>query len=148
MEFVLPLNAYIPSEANISNLQPTLLRLEVMGKDSVRMATTRKVALKPKKQGRFDRHPTIERTELSVNQSVVPADVEKQANNLFVLRPKEPVLADEYALIVFTRSESGTYTENVPLRAQWTPEEMTRFLKKGEEWTGYGALAWDFRVVK
>ena len=148
VEFFLPLNHYIPSDADITDIRPTLIQLDVMGQDSARIVTTRKVSMKTKKAGKLDRGPTTERTELSVDQKIVAADVEKGQNNTFVLKPKEPLSAGEYTLIVFGKASTGAYTENVPLKAEFSSEEMTRFIKKGEEWSGYGALAWDFQVVK
>ncbi|HZT29372.1 MAG TPA: hypothetical protein VFA33_05790 [Bryobacteraceae bacterium] len=146
VEFVLPLNQYIPSDANITDVQPVLIQLDVMGTDAVRIVTSRKVTMKTKKQKKFDTQPGVERTELSVEQKTIAADVEKGPNNSFILRPKAPLVPGEYAIGVFTKSPAGAYTENVPLKAQWSSDEMARFMKKGEEWTGYGALAWDFRV--
>ncbi len=147
VEIVVPVDPFLPVEVPISDIRPVLLRLDVTGKDQVRVLTTRSVLLKPNKRARSgDDSP--DRNELSVQQSVIEIGIERKEGTTFVVRPNTALPSGEYAVIIFGRSTKGAYTENVPLRTQWTAEEIAKFRDLGQEWSGYGALAWDFRVVR
>lgn len=148
LEIVLALQSFLPGESVISDIRPVLLRLDVTGKDHVRMVTTRAVSLKPTKRVRGDTDEGAERTEASVQQVVIQSDIEQKNATYFVLHPKSPLPVGEYAVVIFTKSSKGMYTENIPLKTEWTAEEVAKLRDMGQEWSGYGALAWDFRITK
>jgi len=116
-EFLLPLNAYVPSaDFDAASSQPVLLKLETRDRDNARLIASRQVLLKQNKTSRFDLKPTIERQESGVEQNIVPVSIERLPGNVIKVIPTAPLAPGEYALIVRKASESGQFAQNVALK--------------------------------
>ena len=117
VEFLIPLNRYIPSaDMDPNTIEPVLLKMQPRDNEPRRVLSDRKVLLKQTKKGRLDLKPTIDRQESNVEQSLVPITVERMPEDVIRITTNEDLRRGEYALVFRKKDASGEYTANVPLK--------------------------------
>ncbi|MBV9180159.1 MAG: hypothetical protein JO356_02520 [Acidobacteria bacterium] len=148
LEILVPLNAYLPSaEDKLDEVQPVLLKLAESEKDQCRVLSTRSVAVKEDRKGRFALKETTERREGEREEVSIPMKFSWLPGKVIQAISSQPLTTGEYALIFRTKAVSGQDLEDVVLRSPSAPASLKMDGRKPVQLQSGELLGFDFRVI-